>query len=259
MKKAVVLLSGGIDSTVTLAIAKKKGFDIYALSFDYGQRHVKELTLAKRSAVLFQVREHLIIKSDLREIGGSALTSNQEVPKKSFEEKLRSSAEIPPTYVPARNTIFLSFGLAFAERVGAEDIFIGANAVDYSGYPDCRPEFIHAFESMANLATKASVEGKAVFKIQAPLIQLSKAGIIARGAELGVDFSLTWSCYDPQKMLEDGRAEERKQKNFNVSGLPGLQPEFVPCMRCDSCILRAKGFREAGIEDPLMRLHDFRS
>lgn len=248
MKKAVVLLSGGLDSTTTLAIAKAEGFEIYALSFDYGQRHKIELDLARRNAEKFDAKKHLIINFDLRDIGGSALTSDIEVPKRvmSYELRVKSedlkedsefnsklqtpnSSTIPVTYVPARNTIFLSFALAWAETLEAEDIFIGANAIDYSGYPDCRPEYIKAFEDMANLATKVSVEGKLKFRINAPLIKLTKAGIIKRGTELGVDYSLTWSCYDP--VSEQGH--------------------YRPCMACDSCQLRAKGFKEAGIGDPL--------
>jgi 7-cyano-7-deazaguanine synthase len=269
-KSAVILLSGGIDSTTTLAIAKSKGFDIYAISFNYGQRHFIELDAAKRCAVYFNVKKHLIINFDLREIGGSALTSDIEVPKNSYKlqvtsYKLRNeeyselnsslvtghSSRIPVTYVPARNTIFLSFALSWAEVLGAEDIFIGANAVDYSGYPDCRPEFINAFENMANLATKASVEGISRFKIHAPLINLTKGGIIKKGIELGVDYSMTWSCYDPQPAIEDEkmrRWEDKQSKPLNF-----LTPQLlIPCMRCDSCVLRAKGFKEAGIKDPLL-------
>jgi 7-cyano-7-deazaguanine synthase len=246
MKRAVVLLSGGVDSTTTLAIAKADGYDVFALSFDYGQRHKIELELAKRNVEKFGVKRHLIINFDLRNIGGSALTSDIEVPKgdmsyesgvteKSKKDKYRlqtpDSSTIPITYVPARNTIFLSFALAWAETLEAGDIFIGANAVDYSGYPDCRPEFIQAFEDMANLATKVSVEGKVRFKIRAPLIRLTKAEIIRKGTELGVDYSLTWSCYDP---VREGSLH------------------YVPCMKCDSCVLRARGFREAGIKDPLL-------
>lgn len=224
MKRAVVLLSGGVDSTTTLAIAKAEGFEVYALSFDYGQRHKIELNLACRNAEKFGVQKHLVININLREIGGSALTDDIEVPK---GRDASPGSDIPITYVPARNTIFLSFALGWAETLGAEDIFIGANAVDYSGYPDCRPEFIQAFEDMANLATKASVEGKVKFKIRAPLIKLTKAEIIEKGAALGVDYSITWSCYDP--ISEQGH--------------------YKPCMQCDSCQLRAKGFKEAGLTD----------
>lgn len=266
MKKAIVLLSGGIDSATTLAIAKAEGFEIHAISFDYGQRHRIELNSAKQIADYFNVKKHLIIKFDLREIGGSALTSDIEVPKRDGVMKewsdgttnnspilQYSNSPIPTTYVPARNTIFLSFALAFAESIGAEDIFIGANAVDYSGYPDCRPGFIKAFEDLANVATKAAVEKKVKFKIHAPLINMTKAEIINKGAELGVDFSLTWSCYDPQpkKRRSDGVMEQWSNEN-----VPILQPSnppisYLPCGRCDSCILRAKGFKEAGTDDPL--------
>ncbi|GMR03420.1 MAG: 7-cyano-7-deazaguanine synthase QueC [Thermodesulfovibrionia bacterium] len=250
MKPAIVLLSGGIDSTVTLAIVRDKGFEAYAVSFNYGQRHIVELNRAKQCAAYFNIQKHLIIKFDLGKIGGSALTSDMEVPKD--QEVL---TEIPVTYVPARNTIFLSFALAFAESAGAEDIFIGVNAVDYSGYPDCRPEFINAFEDMANLATKASVEGTAKFKIHTPLIDLAKGDIIKKGADLGVDFAMTWSCYDPQKsQMDDGRktTDEEDRKTGISSFVPHPSSfGFVPCMRCDSCLLRAKGFREAGIKDPL--------
>jgi 7-cyano-7-deazaguanine synthase len=240
MKRAVVLLSGGVDSTTTLAAAKAEGFELYALSFDYGQRHKIELELARRNAEKFGAKKHLIINFDLREIGGSALTSDIAVPKadqwvggglkKDQTPTSNSHAPIPVTYVPARNTIFLSFALAWAETLEAEDIFIGANAVDYSGYPDCRPEYIQAFEDMANLATKISVEGKVRFKIRAPLIKLTKAEIIRKGTALGVDYSLAWSCYDP---------------------IPNPQSP-IPCLKCDSCMLRAKGFSEAGINDPLL-------
>lgn len=229
MKPAIVLLSGGVDSTTAMAIAKAKGFELYALSFDYGQRHGVELESARRNAKKYDVKKHLVINFDMREIGGSALTSDMEVPK----ERLNKDAEInviPVTYVPARNTIFLSFALAWAETINSEDIFIGVNAVDYSGYPDCRPEYIKAYEDMANLATKASVEGKARFKIRTPLINLTKSEIIKKGTGLGVDYSLTWSCYDP--VPKHG--------------------QYVPCLRCDSCLLRARGFEEAGIKDPLI-------
>jgi len=255
-KIAVTLLSGGVDSATTLAIAKAEGYEIYALSFDYGQRHKIELESARRIAESFDVKKHLFINFNLRDIGGSALTSEIEVPKKSGEAGKQGSGEenkaIPVTYVPARNTIFLSFALGWAEAVGAADIFIGANAVDYSGYPDCRPEFIKAFENMANLATKASVEGERRFKIHAPLINLTKGEIIRKGIELGVDYSLTWSCYDP---VESGKAEKRgsgEEKNsLRTSALANFQAKYVPCNRCDSCVLRAKGFKEAGKKDPL--------
>ncbi len=259
MKRAVVLLSGGIDSTTTMAIAKNKGFEVYALSFDYGQKHKIELELARQSAERFNVKKLLIQSFDLRAIGGSALTSDIEVPKDRkalsvMRNELKEEShithhtshitDIPVTYVPARNTIFLSFALAWAETINTGDIFIGANAVDYSGYPDCRPKFIKAFEDMANLATKVSVEGRIKFKIHAPLILFTKSEIIKRGSELGVDFSLTWSCYDPECRTE-----------FPTS-LVGLNKEhrecYIPCMRCDSCLLRVKGFKEAGINDPLI-------
>ena len=220
MKPAVCLLSGGLDSATCLAYARREGFDCFALSFDYGQRHRVELKAAARVAVNLGAVKHLVVPIDLRVFGGSALTGEIDVPKTGVGEG------IPVTYVPARNTIFLAFALAWAEVLGAADIFIGVNAIDYSGYPDCRPEFIAAFEQMANLATKAGVEGRTRIQIHTPLIQLSKSGIIGLGRELGVDFELTHSCYDPD---ERGR----------------------PCGLCDSCRLRLKGFAEAGLEDPL--------
>jgi len=217
-------LSGGIDSATTLAIAKNEGFDVYALSFRYGQRHVIELEAAKRIAQHENVAGHLVIDIDLRSIGGSALTADITVPKaRSMEQMGRN---IPATYVPARNTIFLSYALAWAEVIGADDIFIGVNALDYSGYPDCRPEYIFAYEQMANLATKAGVEGGKKLKIHAPLIEMSKSQIIRKGIELGVDYSLTHSCYDPSASGE-------------------------ACGECDSCLLRLKGFRDAGVKDPV--------
>jgi 7-cyano-7-deazaguanine synthase len=223
MNRAVVLLSGGLDSTTTLATAIAEGYETYALSFDYGQRHKIEIDAARRIARALGSKEHRVAKIDMRIFGGSALTDDVDVPKK------RSTTEIghgiPITYVPARNTIFLSYALALAETVGARDIFIGANAIDYSGYPDCRPEFIAAFETLANLATKAGVEG-AQFRMHAPLIKLSKAQIIRKALELDVDLSLTHSCYDPS-------------------------PDGVACGECDSCFLRLRGFREAGVEDPI--------
>ena len=239
---AVVLFSGGIDSTTTLAIAKAECLDIYALSFNYGQRHKIELEYARKSAENFDLKKHLVINFDLREIGGSSLTSDIEVPKNSQQtEKLESGKEkelnIPVTYVPARNTIFLSFALAWAESLHAADIFIGANAIDYSGYPDCRPEFIKSYEKMANLATKVSVENKIRFKIRAPLIELTKAEIIRKGTELKVDYSLAWSCYDP---VSDDRTQSAEHKH-----------KYNTCGKCDSCILRAEGFKEAGLPDPL--------
>jgi 7-cyano-7-deazaguanine synthase len=222
-KKAVVLLSGGIDSTTTLAIAQKMGFTTYALSFRYGQRHEVELEAALRIAQHFNIAEHLILDIDLRLIGGSALTGNIDVPKSRSVEQM--GKDIPVTYVPARNTIFLSYALAWAEVIGSFDIFIGVNALDYSGYPDCRKEYIAAYEKMANLATKAGVEGHQKLTIHTPLIEMSKADIIRKGIELGVDYSLTHSCYDP-----------------SAAGLA--------CGECDSCLLRLKGFRDAGVSDP---------
>ena len=222
MKRAVVLLSGGLDSATTLAIALRDGFAPHALSFDYGQRHRLELSAAKRIASALGACEHRIAEIDLRIFGGSALTSDIAVPK---NRDTTGTGEIPITYVPARNTIFLSYALAWCEVLGAADVFIGANAIDYSGYPDCRPEFITAFERLAGVATKAGVEGTA-FKIHAPLIALSKAEIIQKGAELSVDFSLTHSCYDP---VDD----------------------HLACGECDSCRLRLAGFREAGLADPI--------
>ena len=224
MENAVVLLSGGLDSTTALAVARAEGFTPYALSFRYGQRHQVELESAARVAEALGAAEHVIADIDLRRFGGSALTADIDVPKG------RSLADmgdgIPVTYVPARNTVFLSFALAWAEVLDASDLFIGVNALDYSGYPDCRPEYIAAYEQMANLATAAGVEGRQQLKLHTPLIQLTKAEIIRKGTELGVDYALTSSCYDPGA---DGR----------------------PCGACDSCLLREKGFREAGIIDPL--------
>lgn len=221
-KQAVILLSGGVDSTTTLAIAKHEGFQPVTLSFDYGQRHAVELQKAKAVSRSFGVAEHRVVKIGL--FGGSALTGDMQVPKQRGTAEMASG--IPATYVPARNTIFLSYGLALAEVRGIGDLFIGVNAIDYSGYPDCRPEYIAAFETMANLATRAGVEGKTRLKIHTPLIRLTKAEIIRKGLELGVDYRLTHSCYDPDP---DGRA----------------------CGACDSCLLRLKGFREAGMEDPV--------
>jgi 7-cyano-7-deazaguanine synthase len=223
-KKAVVLLSGGLDSATVLAIAKSQGYELYALSFSYGQRHIYELEAANRVAASIGVARHRTAGIDLRIFGGSALTDDIDVPKGRTADDM--SHGIPITYVPARNAIFLSFALAWAEVLGSSDIFIGVNALDYSGYPDCRPEFIEAFEKMANLATKAGVEGRQALKIHTPLIALTKAEIIGKGIELGVDYGLTSSCYDPSS-----------------SG--------VPCGQCDSCLLRKKGFRENGIEDQL--------
>jgi 7-cyano-7-deazaguanine synthase len=225
MKKAVVLLSGGLDSSTALAIAKAEGYNPYALSFRYGQRHQVELEAAARVAQSLGAAEHVIAEIDLRRFGGSALTADIAVPKSRSLESMGQG--IPITYVPARNTVFLSFALAWAEVLGAGDIFIGVNALDYSGYPDCRPDYIAAYERMANLAVAACVEGRLRIKIHTPLIWLSKADIVRRGTELGVDYGLTCSCYDPG---QDGR----------------------PCGECDSCLLRAKGFVEAGLKDPLL-------
>lgn len=223
-KDAVILLSGGVDSATAGAIAKRQGFRLYALSFRYGQRHQQEIHAAEKVAAFLQAEIHRVIDFDLRAIGGSALTDQVEVPKGRSATEMAHG--IPVTYVPARNTIFLSFGLALAERIEAGDIFFGANQLDYSGYPDCRAEYIRAFEKMANLATKAGVEGKSRIKIHVPLIEMAKAEIIRKGVELGVDYALTWSCYDP---ASDGRA----------------------CGLCDSCQLRLKGFKEAGLDDPV--------
>jgi len=223
MKRAVVLVSGGIDSTTTLAIGVAEGYQAYALSFDYGQRHEIETNAARRVAESLGAKEHRVAKIDLRIFGGSALTDDFDVPKQRSEIEIAHG--IPITYVPARNTIFLAYALAWAEVISASDIFLGVNAIDYSGYPDCRPEFIEAFETLANLGTKAGIEGRR-FQIHTPLIKFSKAEIIRKAVELGVDLSLTHSCYDPS-------------------------PEGLACSECDSCLLRLKGFREAGIKDPI--------
>jgi len=223
MKSAVVLLSGGIDSTTTLAIAITEGYEAYALSFDYGQRHQIEIQAARRVADSLGAKEHRIAKIDLRVFGGSALTGEIDVPKQRSETEIAEG--IPVTYVPARNTIFLAYALAWAEVIQAADIFLGVNAIDYSGYPDCRPEFIEAFQTLANVGTKAGVEGR-LLQIHTPLIKFSKAEIIRKAVELGVELSLTHSCYDPS-------------------------PEGFACGECDSCVLRLKGFREAGIQDPI--------
>ncbi len=223
-KKAVVLLSGGLDSTTILAIAKDAGFACYCLSFQYGQRQAIELERAKEASDKLGAAEHLVLAIDLDRIGGSALTSNMQVPKgRSFAAM---DAGIPQTYVPGRNTIFLAYGMAWAEVVGADDIFIGVNALDYSGYPDCRPEYIEAFEEMARLATRAGTESKRTLRIQVPLLRCSKKEIIQKGMALGVDYGATHSCYDPG-------------------------PDGMACGRCDACLLRLKGFAEAGIDDPL--------
>jgi 7-cyano-7-deazaguanine synthase len=247
-----------MDSATTVALAKSEGFEIYALSFDYNQRHRIELESAKAIASAVQAKKHLIVRFDLREIGGSALTSEIRVPKAGTKAQRRRGAEaspIPVTYVPARNTIFLSFALAWAEVLKTGNIFIGANAVDYSGYPDCRPEYLRAFEDMANLATKASVEGKLRFAIRAPLLSMKKADIIRKGLELGLDYALTWSCYDPSP-LQGARGRGHAVK-VPPSARSRFRTGFVPCGRCDSCRLRAKGFSEAGLADPLGSLYDF--
>lgn len=222
-KRAVVLASGGLDSTTAMAMARSEGYEIYSLSFCYGQRHAAELKAAERVAKALGARRHLLLDIDLGKIGGSALTAAIVVPKGRDQGAMQG--EIPVTYVPARNTIFLSFALGWAEVLGAADIFIGVNAIDYSGYPDCRPEYIAAFEGMANLATRAGVEGKIRVRIRTPLIRMTKAEIIQKGMELGIDYGMTHSCYDPD-------------------------PEDRACGQCDSCILRKKGFREAGVPDP---------
>jgi 7-cyano-7-deazaguanine synthase len=222
-KNAVALLSGGVDSAVTLALAIKDGYQAHALSFDYGQRHGIELEAAKQVANSLGVVRHFVCTIDLRAIGGSALTSEIAVPKGRAPREM--SSHIPITYVPARNTIFLSYALAWCEVIPAADIFIGVNAIDYSGYPDCRPEYLEAFQRLANLATKSGVEGKSEIRIHAPLVNMTKAEIIRAGYDAGVDFSLTHSCYDPS-------------------------PEGMACGACDSCILRREGFKNAGIPDP---------
>ncbi|KPK17618.1 MAG: 7-cyano-7-deazaguanine synthase [Nitrospira bacterium SG8_3] len=221
--KAVVLSSGGLDSTTAMAMAKEEGYEIYSLSFRYGQRHALELEAAHRVAKALGAKEHLVMDIDLARIGGSALTDDLDVPKARTDEEIKKG--IPVTYVPGRNTIFLSYALAWAEVVGASDIFLGVNAIDYSGYPDCRPEYIKAFEHLANLATKAGAEGLTPIRIRAPLMRMTKAEIIRKGVKLGVDYGMTHSCYDPSA---DGKA----------------------CGYCDSCLLRKKGFREAGVVDP---------
>ncbi len=257
ISRAVVLLSGGIDSASCLAISQSEGHELYAISFNYNQRHIRELESAKLLAKAFAVVKHLIVHFDLTEIGGSALTTAFPVPKKGTRQHSTrglhmSHPVIPVTYVPARNTIFLSFALAWAEVLEAQTIFIGANSIDYSGYPDCRPEYLRSFEDMANLATKASVEGRMIFRIEAPLIAMTKAQIIKTGSGLGVDYALTWSCYDPQP----SRGKRIKGKNHNTTTKQEDKTERMPtavkpCGLCDSCILRAKGFAEAGREDPL--------
>ncbi len=222
MPKAVALLSGGMDSAVTAAIARAEGYEVHALTFRYGQRHAVEVDAARAVAHQIGVQQHVVLDIDLRAFGGSALTDDIPVPK---DRAADSASDIPNTYVPARNTIFLSFALAWAEVLGASDVFIGVNALDYSGYPDCRPEYLAAFQKMADLATKAGVEGKQKLRIHAPLVSLSKKTIVERGLELGVDFALTRSCYDPG-------------------------PKGEACGRCDACALRLKGFVETGVADP---------
>ncbi|QDV27196.1 7-cyano-7-deazaguanine synthase QueC [Aureliella helgolandensis] len=222
-KPAVVLLSGGLDSTTVAAIAQAEGFEVHAISFHYGQRHLFELDRARQTAQRLQLAEHIVFDVDLARFGGSALTSDLAVPKHESADEIGTA--IPITYVPARNTVFLSLALAYAETLAASDIFIGVNALDYSGYPDCRPEYIAAFETLANLATQAGVEGTMRLKIHTPLIALTKAQIIARGLELGVDYSQTISCYDPR-------------------------PNMAPCQHCDACLLRIRGFEQNGLRDP---------
>jgi 7-cyano-7-deazaguanine synthase len=224
-KAAVVLLSGGLDSSTVLACARRDGFEVYAMSFNYGQRHQVELEHARAVAQKAGVKDHVVVNFDLRPIGGSSLTSTQQVPKHRSVEEIGQG--IPSTYVPARNTIFLSFALAWAEVLHSHDIYLGVNALDYSGYPDCRPEYIEAYSAMANLATREGVEGQQALTIHTPLMQLTKAGIIQLGLELGVDYGDTFSCYDPS-------------------------PQGQPCGSCDACLLRAKGFEEAGVPDPLL-------
>ena len=222
-KKAIVLLSGGVDSTTILAVAQSQGYDAYTMSFRYGQRHALELDRAKQISEKMGAKRHIIVNIDLRAFGGSALTDDIDVPKERSDQEIGTG--IPITYVPARNTIFLSFALAWAETLEIDTIFIGVNALDYSGYPDCRPEYIEAYQQMANLATKAGVEGTTKLKIQTPLISMTKAQIIQKGAALGVDYGLTLSCYDPD-------------------------PQGRACGVCDSCLLRIKGFEAAGVTDP---------
>lgn len=223
--KAVVLLSGGLDSSTVVACAQRDGFEVYAMSFNYGQRHQVELEHARRVAMKAGVKDHVVVNFDLRPIGGSSLTSADAVPKHRSVDEIGQG--IPSTYVPARNTIFLSFALAWAEVLHSHDIYLGVNALDYSGYPDCRPEYIGAYQTMANLATREGVEGKQKLTLHTPLMELTKAGIIQLGTRLGVDYSDTFSCYDPS-------------------------PEGQPCGSCDACLLRAKGFEEAGLPDPLL-------
>lgn len=224
-RRAVVLVSGGLDSATTLAIARNEGFDCWAISFDYGQRHRFELDAARRVCEAIGVQQHVVVPLNLRVFGGSALTADLDVPKDRSDTEIETG--IPITYVPARNTIFLSIALGWAEVLGASDLFIGVNAVDYSGYPDCRPEFIHAFEAVANLATQAGVEGGGKFRVHTPLLHLTKREIILKAVSAGIDLGMTLSCYDPS-------------------------PTGKPCERCDSCHLRAKGFAEARVDDPAL-------
>lgn len=223
MRRAVVLLSGGLDSAVTLAVARSAGFEVHALSVDYGQRHARELDSARRVAAQLGAADHRTVSLDLRAVGGSALTAPTGVPKDRSVAEMSSS--IPATYVPARNAILLGIALGYAETLGAFDLYFGANSLDYAGYPDCRPEFLQAFEALANVATKASVENSTRFRVHAPLLQLTKAQIVREGVRLGVDLGLTWSCYDPT-------------------------PAGAPCGRCDACVLRTAGFAEANVRDP---------
>jgi 7-cyano-7-deazaguanine synthase len=222
-RRAVVLLSGGLDSATCVAIAQQEGFEVFGISFRYGQRHAAEIAAAKRIAAAMHVQRHVVVDIDLRQFGGSALTGDFDVPKRQTADEI--GAEIPITYVPARNTVFLSLALAWAETLATGDLFVGVNALDYSGYPDCRPEYIEAFERLANLATKAAVEGTRPVKVHAPLLHWTKAEIIRRGLDLGVDYGLTSSCYDPR-------------------------PDGAACGRCDACLLRLKGFAENHVADP---------
>ncbi len=243
------MVSGGLDSTTCLALAKKQGFEPYALSLFYGQRHHAELKAARRVSKAYGVKKHLVLDVPLTSIGGSSLTDRKiKVPK---QRSLRAMGKgIPSTYVPARNTVFLALAMAWAEVLGAEHLFIGVNALDYSGYPDCRPEFIRAFEKLAKLATKKGVEGKGKLKIHTPLIRMTKAQIIRAGQKLKVDYSLTHSCYDP-KPKGNGPSAKATSRGARI-GRVHSYGEWIPCGKCDSCLLRAKGFKEAGLKDPLI-------
>jgi 7-cyano-7-deazaguanine synthase len=244
-KKAVVLVSGGLDSTTCLALAKSQGYELYALTLSYGQRHHVELRAARRVAKAYKVKKHLVLEAPLAAFGGSALTDKSiKIPQKRSLKQMGKG--IPPTYVPARNTVFLSLALAWAEVLGAQDIFIGVNALDYSGYPDCRPEFIRAYERLAKLATKKGVEGKWKLKIHTPLIRMSKAQIIRTGLKLGVDYGLTWSCYDPEP---SAKATSRGARFGRTRSKKERVTAWRPCGRCDSCLLRAKGFLECESKD----------